>query len=54
MIKTLDELRANSEVEISREVEQDEQVTDRIAARNFSPEENDSTAPLKSLGATVV
>jgi hypothetical protein len=32
MIETLDELRASSEMEIFREVEQDEFVIDRIAA----------------------
>jgi hypothetical protein len=32
MIETLDELRANKEMEIFREVEQDESVIDRIAA----------------------
>jgi cell division protein FtsB len=32
MIETLDELRASAEMEIYREVEQDEQVIDRIAA----------------------
>ena len=32
MIETLDELRASAEMEIFREVEQDEKVIDRIAA----------------------
>jgi DNA-binding protein H-NS len=32
MIETLDELRASAEMEIFREVEQDEEVIDRIAA----------------------
>jgi cell division protein FtsB len=32
MIETLDDLRASAEIEIYREVEQDENVIDRIAA----------------------